>query len=53
LRSGHKTISVFLRYNIVAPGQLHTAMAAVELMKKNDARIVDDASTMPVGALLD
>jgi hypothetical protein len=27
-------------------------MAAVELMKKNDARIVDDASTMPVGALL-
>jgi integrase len=31
--SGHRTVSVFLRYNIVAPKQLHTAMQAVELMQ--------------------
>jgi len=45
--SGHKTISVFLRYNIVAPKQLHTAMEAVELMKKSE----NDASSMLVGVL--
>jgi integrase len=32
--SGHKTIAVFLRYNIVAPTQLHTAMQAVELQQR-------------------
>jgi hypothetical protein len=31
--SGHKTISIFLRYNIVAPHQLHSAMQAVELQQ--------------------
>jgi hypothetical protein len=49
--SGHKTISVFLRYNIVAPGQLHTATEAVELMNKSDAKIEFDESTMKVAAL--
>ena len=28
--SGHKTAAVFRRYDIVAPEQLHNAMAAVE-----------------------
>jgi hypothetical protein len=50
--SGHKTIRVFLRYNIVAPKQLHTAMEAVELWSKkelgNYASSKFDAITMPV-----
>jgi len=46
---GHKTISVFLRYDIVAPGQLHTAREAVALMKEKDAKSLDVESTIPVG----
>jgi len=46
--SGHRTIAVFLRYNIVVSKQLHTAMEAVELWRKNEALDRDDASTMPV-----
>jgi hypothetical protein len=47
--SGHKTIGIFLRYNITSPEQLHTAMEAVELWsRKSDASPKFDASTMPV-----
>jgi hypothetical protein len=38
-------------FNIVAPGQLHTAMEAVGLMKKTDGENRDDVSTMKVGVI--
>jgi hypothetical protein len=42
--SGHKTIAVFLRYNIVAPKQLHTAMQAVELQQRAELQGQDPKS---------
>lgn len=40
--SGHKTISVFRRYDIVAPQQLRNPMAAVEA---NQARTLETEQT--------
>lgn len=46
--SGHRTISVFLRYNIASPKQLHTAMEAVELWRKNESLAENNESLMKV-----
>jgi hypothetical protein len=36
--SGHKSIAIFQRYNIVSPQQLKTAMAAVEANQGKNSR---------------
>jgi hypothetical protein len=39
--SGHRTLSAFLRYNVVSTEQLHAAMAKVS---KNDAKTTQKRS---------
>jgi hypothetical protein len=51
--SGHKTISVFLRYNITSPEQRHAAMESLAGWRKLEALNGDDASTMPVEGFTD
>ncbi len=42
--SGHKTIAVFLRHNIIAPKPLHTAMQAAELRRRADLQANEQKS---------